>query len=304
MRRGRHLITALATLCFMATGCARLGLAEPSPARSSPDPATAVALSVLSDAVYLVDPSTGASQQVASGFQNFQAGYAAWSPGHRLLAFGEGGIVVLDPRTDERRVGAVGPSFSMPAWNGDGTQLAYGDGTALYVSVLGSTRPASLRLPATLAPFDMDWAPGSIIAFEGLQLDCEHGAGCTSTDRSDIWTIRPDGTGLHRLTRIGGARSPKWSPDHSSLLFIRRYPGSKVARSELWVVKADGTGVRLLTSATDVLAADWSPDGTRIALVREGSEPNTLQLWIVSADGSAARPVGDAVTGSASTVSW
>ena len=150
----------------------------------------------------------------------------------------------------------------------------------------------------------MDWAPGSIIAFEGLQLDCEHGAGCASTDRSDIWTIRPDGTGLHRLTRIGGARSPKWSPDHSSLLFIRRYPGSKVARSELWVVRADGTGMRLLTSATDALAADWSPDGTQIALVREGSEPNTLQLWIVSADGIAARPVGDAITGSAATVSW
>ena len=135
-----------------------------------------------------------------------------------------------------------------------------------------------------------------------------------SSTRLPDWTLEailweltdqpPDGTGLHRLTRIGGARSPKWSPDHSSLLFIRRYPGSKVARSELWVVKADGTGVRLLTSATDVLAADWSPDGTRIALVREGSEPNTLQLWIVSADGSAARPVGDAVTGSASTVSW
>ena len=129
-------------------------------------------------------------------------------------------------------------------------------------------------------------------------------AGCSSTDRSDIWTIRPDGTRLHRLTRVGGARSPKWSPDHSSLLFIRRYPASKMARSELWIVKADGTGMRRLMTATDVLAADWSPDGNQIAMVREGSEPNTLQLWVASADGSAVRQVGDPVTGSAATVSW
>ncbi len=304
MRRGRHLITALATLCFMASGCARLGLAEPSPARSRPDPTTAIALSVLSDAVYLVDPATGASEQVASGLANFQAGYAAWSPGHRLLAFGEDGIVVLDPRTGERRVVAVGPSLSMPAWNGDGSQLAYGDGATLLVSVLGSTRPASLHLPRTLAPFDMDWAPGSAIAFEGLQLDCAHGASCSSTDRSDIWTIRPDGTGPHRLTRVGGARSPAWSPDGSSLLFIRQYPDARGARSELWVVKADGTGTRMLIASTDVLAADWSPDGTQIAVVRAGTVPNTLQLWIVSADGSAARMVGDALSGSAATVSW
>ena len=304
MRRGRHLITALATLCFMASGCARLGLAEPSPARTGPDPATAIAVSVLSDAVYLVDPATGVSEQVASGLANFQAGYAVWSPGHQLLAYGDGGIVVLDPRTGERRVAAAGPSLSMAAWNGDGTQLAYGNGTALFVSVLGSTRPASLRLPGTLAPFGMDWAPGSAIAFEGLQLDCSRGANCSSTDRSDIWTIRPDGSGLRRLTRVGGALGPKWSPDGSSLLFLRRYPGAKVARTELWVVQADGSGMRMLTSATDVLAADWSPDGTQIAMVRAGTLPNSLQLWIVSADGSAARMVGDEVPGSAATVSW
>jgi len=304
LRRGRHVITALATLCFLATGCARLGLAEPSPALHSPDPATAIALSVLSDAVYLVDPATGASEQVAQGLSNFQAGYAAWSPDHRLLAFGDGGIVILDPRTGERRIAAAGPSLSMPTWNGDGSRLAYGDGTALFVSALGATHSATLRLPPTLAPFDMDWAPGEAIAFEGLQLDCTHGATCSSTDRSDIWTVRPDGTGLHRLTRVGGALGPECSPDGSSLLFIRRYPGSTTPRNELWIVRADGTGMRTVTNATDVLAADWSPDGTEIALVRRGSEPDTLQLWIVSADGSAARPVGEAIAGSTATVSW
>src|SRR5262249_18627050 len=160
-----HLITALATLCFLASGCARLGLAEPSAPRSRPDPATAIALSVLSDAVYLVDPGTGVSERVVQGLANFQAGYAAWSPGHRLLAYGQDGILELAPTTGARRVLAVGTSLSMPAWNGDGSQLVYGDGTTLLVSVLGSANPASLHLPRTLAPFDMDWAPGSAIAF-------------------------------------------------------------------------------------------------------------------------------------------
>jgi len=41
----------------------------------------------------------------------------------------------------------------------------------------------------------------------------------------DIWVVRPDGTGLRRLTESPANRSdhyPAWSPDSSTLLFERR----------------------------------------------------------------------------------
>jgi TolB protein len=304
MGRAKQPIIVLATLCLVATGCARLGRADQSLATNSPNPATAIALSVLADSIYLVDPSSGLLEPVAQGLANFQAGYAAWSPDHRLLAYGSDGIVVLDPRTGQRRIVVTGPSLSMPTWNGEGTQLAYGSGISLYVSPLSSASPVSIRLPETLAPIGMDWWPGVSIAFEGLQLDCGHAATCFSTDKSDIWTIRPDGTGLHRLTRIGEAESPKWSPDHSRLLFIRRSSGSKTPRSELWVVGSDGSGAHQLFPGSNVIAADWSPDGREIAMVRTGSGPDVLELWTVDASGTDARLLSQEIPGTDATVDW
>ena len=41
---------------------------------------------------------------------------------------------------------------------------------------------------------------------------------------TDIWTIRPDGSGLTRLTHLaddgGGAIHPAWAPDGTHLLFV------------------------------------------------------------------------------------
>jgi Tol biopolymer transport system component len=306
VKQGRLVASAFTLLCLLATGCARLekatGLGLPS---ASPRPSTAIVLSVSSDSVYLVDPVTGVRHVLAAGLADFQAGYAAWAPDHRRLAYGNGGIVILDAVSSVRHTFVGGQSVSMPAWSPNGKQIVYGDGSAMWVSPATRPRPERVRVPQATAPLEMAWRPGPAIAFEGLKLDCTHAAGCYSTDLSEIWTVQPDGTGLKKLTQVGHAEKPKWSSGGSQILFVRRFGGKGVARStELWEVNADGTGTRQVLKIFDVVAADWSPDGSRLAIVRPGDDPDTLQLWIAGADGSGLHSVGEQLPGTDATLDW
>ena len=297
--RGNRLILPLA--CAMLLGaCAK---AHPEPAGPPPvNPSTAIALSVLAESVYLVDPVSGDRVKVATDLSDFQSGYAAWAPDHRRLAYSDGGIVVFDTATGRRQILADGASLSAPAWNHDGTKLAYGNGTSLWLTPAAAYQPSRLRLPKTLAPLAMTWGPDSKLAFDGLQLTCDHLGSCLSTDRSEIWTMRANGSGLKRVTRVGHAEKPKWSPDGSQLLFVARSGGAK--DSELWVANDDGSEAEPVPGSAGVIAADWSPDGQRIVIVKPGEAAGTLRLWIVEADGASEHAVGAPVPGLEATVDW
>jgi dipeptidyl aminopeptidase/acylaminoacyl peptidase len=297
--RGNRLILPFACAVLLSA-CAH---PRDIPAGPPPvNPSTAIALSVLAESVYLIDPVSGDRRLVAGGLPDFQSGYAAWAPDHRRLAYADEGIVVLDTRTGRRHVLADGSSLSAPAWNHDGTKLAYGNGTTLWLTPAAAYAPSRLRLPQTLAPLAMTWAPDSTIAFDGLRLTCDALDSCLSTDQSEIWTVRPDGSRLKRLTRVGHAEKPKWSPDGSKLLFVAR--SSRGKEFDLWVLDADGSGATKLAGTSGVLAADWSLDGQRIALVRPGEAQGTLQLWIIGADGADERAVGTPFPGLEATIDW
>src|SRR5688572_13332726 len=57
----------------------------------------------------------------------------------------------------------------------------------------------------------------------------------------DIWTVRPDGTGLRQLTRTGIAQAPRWAPSGRLLAYLRQ-PQSQPA--DVWTIRRDGTGSR------------------------------------------------------------
>ena len=306
MRR-TGLLAALALSSLLVPGCSRfssaVGLGQSA---SGPDPATAIALSVPGESIALVDPTSGNFVPIASVLTDFQSGYASWAPGHKALAYGNAGIIILNPVTQKGRWMLRGQSISMPAWSPDAKQIAYGNATAMWTSATaGKARPDRIFAHQGVAPFGMDWSSTGVIAFEGLRLNCDYAEGCFSTNRSDIWLIRPNGSGLRQITRVGRATAPKWSPDGSQFLLVRSEARRKGATSsQLWVANANGGGMHRLTSAGNVLAADWSPTGAKIAIVRQGTVTNTLEVWIANADGTGLHPIATGIPGADATVDW
>ena len=136
-----------------------------------------------------------------------------------------------------------------PQWSPDGRRLAltlltdasvFGVDIGVFtVSLDGS----SLRRLVPFTSFDPDWSPdGKRIAFTVSR-------GGSSPDGVEVYTARPDGTRLRRLTWSGRSRvsaEPVWSPDGTRLAFVRLGRGQR-GRSDLYLVRADGSGLTRLT---------------------------------------------------------
>ncbi|MCX6373605.1 MAG: hypothetical protein NTX16_11125, partial [Actinobacteria bacterium] len=108
---------------------------------------------------------------------------------------------------------------------------------------------------------------------------------------ADIYTVRPDGTRLTRLTEYGGWEvSPSWSPDGKHIAYARSKKGGYFfLYASVWVMNADGSGERQLTSR-NCYGPSWSPDGTMIAYIRAMSS-GRAHVFVMNADGSGQRAV-------------
>jgi Tol biopolymer transport system component len=107
-----------------------------------------------------------------------------------------------------------------------------------------------------------------------------------------LYAVSPDGTGLRRLTTEASNTAPAWSPDGSTIAFVRGFIGE---RDGIYVMDADGTHPRRLTDGGTLvdgsdLGPAWSPDGTRIAFAREGreerAETGNADIYVVNTDGT------------------
>ena len=119
--------------------------------------------------------------------------------------------------------------IGQPDWSPDGTQLVFhrvhredplGDATAsdLIILNINPLRERRLELPTGLTGGDPVWSPdGTRIAFASAPIH-EFGEGRITP--TDIYTVRPDGSDLRRLTENGGSGSPRWTRDGSHIVYF------------------------------------------------------------------------------------
>ena len=274
MRMKKSSFLAGATAFALLTGTALLTAAVPLPQGPAQDPSRPVA------------PESGEThlgniRQLTFGGQNAEAYFSA---GGRLITFqstrdGNG--------CDQQYVMNADGSAVHRISNGRGrTTCGYfydHDRRVFYASTFGAD---------SACPPQPDYSQGYVWRL----------------DDYDIYTARPDGSGLRRLTRTPGYDAEgTLSPDGKTIAFTSLRDGDL----EIYTMRTDGSHVRRLTHELGYDGGPfWSHDGKHIVYraghPAEGSpeaadyrrllgqglvRPSRMDLWVMDADGSHKRQV-------------
>jgi Tol biopolymer transport system component len=182
-----------------------------------------------------------------------------------------------------------------PVWSPDGRRLAvYNEGDR-HIHI----RPVEDRRAETVLPLpgnDPAWSPdGRLVAFQSY----------AGTDFLRIYLVRPDGSGLRRLTSdvetATGASEAAWAPDGRRIAFMADFDGDE----DIYVVRVDGTGLRKVTrNSVDDMTPTWSPDGRRIAFSRLSKDWETSAIVVVDLGTGAETEVAEGEDASLMEPSW
>lgn len=173
--------------------------------------------------IYLANADGSGARRVTTGLATKQAydTESQWSPDGRRIAF---------TRVRNAKEAAI---FTV---NADGTDLRQ-------------------LTPYKLDAASPDWSPdGTRIAFN-TYWDPHPGKS------ANVYTIRPDGTGLSALTHHRGGRAhsfrPSWSPDGTKLVVAGFTPSGRRGRLDLYTIDPDGSAAKRLTHVPFAAQPDW-----------------------------------------------
>jgi Tol biopolymer transport system component len=125
------------------------------------------------------------------------------------------------------------------------------------------------------------WAPdGRTIAFESNR-----------DGEAAVYTVRPDGSGLKRLTPSGVlGEQPNWSTDGRFLVYTLILDSVR----QLHRMTLDGRDVETLPGTTNGFLAAYAPDGRWLVFAAQDRRPsNQYRVVVMRPDGSERRSLGD-----------
>jgi Tol biopolymer transport system component/DNA-binding winged helix-turn-helix (wHTH) protein len=184
----------------------------------------------------------------------------------------------LDTPDSMVQIGEVGSPAWDPSVSRRGYRMAY-ERVMRSLSIWQMDLSSSAdKRPALLvsSTSDTDQGPAPQFSPDGKKL-------AYMSDRSgtmEIWISNRDGSNAFQLTAVGGAGTPRWSPDSESIVFdANATNGAKIV-----AINVRGGAPRILTQDSfHSVCPSWSRDGQSIyfASVRSGN----WQVWKVPAAG-------------------
>ena len=161
----------------------------------------------------------------------------------------------------------------------------------IYVTNVGGSE--TVQVTHMLSDFDFhpSWSPdGTKILFvkrwyEGTD---------TTKVKSDIFTVKPDGTDLQQLTNDGSFKDePVWSPDGTKIVFMGSIDAGDDTDSEIHVMNSDGSGQTILTNSDQLDESPaWSPNGQDILFLSNRGD-GIRRLYRMNSDGSNVLPLAN-----------
>lgn len=217
-------------------------------------------------------------------------GYAAdpaWSPDGTRIAFAhEAGTawpelwVMNANGTGKRRLTNNTVEDSHPTWHRNGNLLVFSSRRSgkpqLHVYNLTTNRTRRVTSGDSF-PSAPTWSPdGTRIAFVAFR---------AGASQPDLFSIKPDGTGLLALTNTAGEETdPAYAPGGGRIAYGY---GHSDCGSSVWTIPAaGGTRAKVVDTPCNDLAPAWSPNGRRIALYSHGPGSVAEGIWTVNPNGT------------------
>ena len=243
--------------------------------------------------IWLIHAETGQPYPLIQGFE-----LPAWSPDGKTLAMvRHAQIFCIDvlslepPRVDMnslRQLTTEGRNF-FPAWNSDGTWIAYDSNLN---DPVGANIIWKMRANGTdkrdisehgIGEWRMPhWSPNGKQIVHQRYVD---------VDAPEIVVMDSTGQNVVRLTFDDhGDFHPKYSPDGTKIAF---YSQPRIGPAAIWVMNSDGSDLRKV-SPDYAWRFDWSPDGRKFVFLNWDFLTTRLangELWIMNVDGTGLRPL-------------
>jgi Tol biopolymer transport system component len=244
--------------------------------------------------IYVINGDGTGLKRLASK-ANFSLDGPVWSPDGTRIAYCHSGLRSPDAKnykvwvmnadgSGQRKLTTGSVGGYDPAWSSDGTRVAFHGGPpqgGSGISVVSSSGGGLGRVTDVESDAGTNWTPSAKILF--------------IRSGTDVYAVRPDGTGLKRVTKDGDVSHFAISPDGKTLAVYEELAdrivllpadgGDPVTLVDK--VTAKGYVGRDTYGLTYGVALTWSPDGKAIAFASTygGFCPGSA-LYVVNADGS------------------